>query len=85
MTRIEAARRRLQLARYAITVSAVALFAVVGAAVRASHPATQTSSQPATAASSTSTSDQSFFSGGDDGYSVGPSGSAQPSIQSSGS
>jgi hypothetical protein len=88
MTRIEAARHRLRIARYAIAASALGLFAVLGAAVRASHPATHAGSpsSAATSAAAATSSDDSFFSGGDDGgYSVGPAGSAQPSIQSSGS
>jgi hypothetical protein len=87
MTRIEAARRRLRIARYAIGVTAAAAFAGFAAVARTSHPATHAATTPATASvqqQEPSDSDSGSFSdgGGSDGYSIGPSGSASPQLQS---
>ena len=86
MTRIEAARHRLRIARYAIGIGAAAALAAFAAAARVSHPATHQGSSPQTASTQAATSDDGFFSS-DDGSSasVGPSGSAAPQIQSGGS
>ena len=89
MSRIEAARRQAKIARGAIGVAALSLLAIFGAAARNSHPGTSSRSQSQTSSPSvavTSEDDSSGFFGDDDGSSsIGPSGSAAPSIQSGGS
>ena len=87
MSRIEEARRNVKIARGAIGVAALSLLAIFGAAARTSHPGTHSRSQSQTSSSATATSedDSSSFFGYDDDYSIGPSGSASPSIQSGGS
>ncbi|HET7450156.1 MAG TPA: hypothetical protein VFJ78_06130 [Gaiellaceae bacterium] len=87
MSRIEAARRNIKIARGAIGVAALSLLAIFGAAARASHPGTQSRSQSQTSSSAVTASedDSSTFFGLDDGSSIGPSGSAAPSIQTGGS
>lgn len=88
MTRLEAARRRLRIARFGIGVAAVSLFAAFGVVVRNAHPGARSSSIPASSSSvATATEDDSFgfFGSDDDSSSIGPSGSATPSIQSGGS
>ena len=81
MTRIEAARRNLRIARYTIAIGAAAALAAFAAAARQSHPATRSSATVAPAAQ------QPVVVETDDGasYSIGPSGSAAPQIQSGGS
>lgn len=88
MSRIEAARRNVKIARGAIGVAALSLLAVFGAAARSSHPGTHSRSQSQSSSSSVATAsedDSSGFFGYDDGSSIGPSGSAAPSVQSGGS
>ena len=80
MTRMEAARRRLTIARYAIGVSAVSLFAVLGFVARAEPPGAASTPQVVT-----SDSTSSFFQDDSTPSYVGPAGSATPSIQSGGS
>ena len=89
MTRIERARRRVSIARFAIGITTAAALAGFAAVARASHPGTSHASQQtsATATSSATASDDtgSFF--GDDSSSgstssIGPSGSVAPQIQS---
>jgi hypothetical protein len=88
MTRIEKARRRVTIARYAIGISAAAALAGFAAVARATHPGTaQRVTSSRTTVTTTSSYDESssaFF--GDDGYgsssNIGPSGSAQPQVQS---
>ena len=87
MTRIEKARRRVTVARYAIGITAAVALGGFAAVARVSHPGTAPRVAAArTTVTSTSASDDSgsFFFGQDDGsYSnIGPSGSAQPQVQS---
>ena len=86
MSRIEKSRRRVTIARYAIGITAAVALAGFAAAARAAHPGT---AQRVAAARSTVTttssydeSDSSFFGDDDSGSSIGPSGSAQPRVQS---
>ena len=88
MTRIEKARRRVTVARYAIGITAAAALAGFAAVARSTHPGT---AQRVTAARTTVTSTSSYddssstFFGDDDSGSysnIGPSGSAQPQVQS---
>ena len=88
MSRIEAARRNVKVARGAIGVAALSLLAIFGAAARSAHPATHSRSQSQSSSNSVTASqdDSSSFFGYDGGSSsIGPSGSAAPSIQSGGS
>jgi hypothetical protein len=86
MTRIEAARLRLRIARYVIGIGAAASLAAFAAAARVSHPATHHASSPQATSTQPATSDDGFFSGDDDSSaSIGPSGSVAPQIQSGGS
>jgi len=88
MSRIEEARRNVRIARGVIGVAALSLLAIFGAAARSAHPGTHSRSQSQTTsanATATSEDDSSSFFDSDDGYSIGPSGSAAPSIQSGGS
>ncbi len=88
MSRIEKARRRVTVARYAIGISAAVALGGFAAVARISHPGTaQRLTTARTSVAATSSYDDSsatFF--GDDGsgsYSnIGPSGSAQPQVQS---
>jgi hypothetical protein len=85
MTRIEAARRKVRIAKVAVGITAAAGLAVFAGLARAAHPGTHASSA---ATSATSSSQQSSF--GDDyfgsgGSTIGPSGSASPQLQSGGS
>jgi hypothetical protein len=88
MTRIEKARRRVTIARYAIGISAAVALGGFAAVARISHPGTaQRLTTARTSVAATSSYDDSgstFF--GDDAsgsYSnIGPSGSAQPQVQS---
>jgi len=87
MTRIEKARRRVTFARYAIGITAAVALGGFAAVARVTHPGTAPRVAAArTTVTSTSASDDSgsFFFGQDDGsYSnIGPSGSAQPQVQS---
>jgi hypothetical protein len=85
MTRIEQARRRLGIARYAMGVGAAAALAAFAAVARVSHPGTHNAASTGTSArASASTSDDSFFGGDDYGSSsdIGPAGSAGAQVQS---
>jgi hypothetical protein len=88
MTRIEKARRRVTVARYAIGITAAAALAGFAAVARSTHPGTAqrvaTARTTVTTTSSYDESDSSFFDDDDSGsYSnIGPSGSAQPQVQS---
>ena len=88
MTRIEKARRRVTFARYAIGITAAAALAAFAAVARSTHPGTAqrvaTARTTVTTTSSYDESDSSFFEDDDSGsYSnIGPSGSAQPQVQS---
>ena len=87
MTRIEEARRRVTVARYAIGITAAAALAGFAAVARVTHPGTaQRVATARTTVTTTSTSDDSnsTFFGYDSGSSsnLGPSGSAQPQVQS---
>ena len=89
MTRIERARRRVTVARYAIGITAAAALAGFAAVARATHPGTaQRVTSARTSVTSTSSSyddSNSYFFGGDDSGSssnIGPSGSAEPQVQS---
>jgi hypothetical protein len=84
MTRIQAARTRVTVARYVIGVSAAAALAAFAAVARVSHPATHsTRTQSAsTSSSSTASEDDSFFGDDDSSSFIGPSGSATPQVQS---
>ena len=80
-TRIQTARRRLQVARYSIGATALAAFAAFGFAVRDAHPATKA---PSSAAASTNVAGSSTTFSGSASISPAPQ-SFAPSIQSSGS
>ena len=85
MTRIEAARRRVTIARYAIGITAAASLAAFAAVARVSHPGTShaTGSSRATArAASTASQDDSFFTDDNSTSSIGPSGGASAQVQS---
>jgi hypothetical protein len=86
MTRIERARRRVTVSRYAIGITAAVAFAGFAAVARATHPGTaQRVTTARTSVTSTSSYDDSssYFYGGDDSSSnIGPSGSAEPQVQS---
>jgi hypothetical protein len=82
MSRIEKARRRVTVARYVIGITAAGALAGFAAVARSTHPGT--AQRVATArASVTTTSSSSFFEDDSGSYSnIGPSGSAQPQVQS---
>jgi hypothetical protein len=88
MTRIEKARRRVTFAQYAIGITAAAALAGFAAVARAAHPGTAQRITSARTSVTTTTSSyddsSSFFFGDDSGSSsdIGPSGSAQPQVQS---
>jgi hypothetical protein len=88
MTRIERARRRVTVARYAIGITAAAALAGFAAVARATHPGTAqrvTSARTTVTTTSGYDDSSSTFFGGDDAGStsnIGPSGSAQPQVQS---
>ncbi|HST15956.1 MAG TPA: hypothetical protein VLJ44_13995 [Gaiellaceae bacterium] len=85
MTRIEKARRRVTVARYAIGITAAVALGGFAAAARATHPGTaQRVVARTTVTTTTSDDSNSYFFGDDSGsYSnIGPSGSAQPQVQS---
>jgi hypothetical protein len=83
MTRIEKARRRVTVARYAIGITAAAALAGFAAVARATHPGT---AQRVTSArtSVTTASSNTYFFDDDSGSSsnIGPAGGAQPQVQS---
>ena len=83
LSRLSLARRNVRIARYAIGMTAAAALAAFAAAARASHPGSHARVRAGAATSTASASDQSttgtYF--GDDGYSIGPSGSAAPQVQ----
>jgi hypothetical protein len=89
MSRIEKARRRVTVARYAIGITAAAALAGFAAVARSTHPGTAqrvttARTSVATTSSYDDSSSSSFF-GGDDSESysnIGPSGSSQPQVQS---
>ena len=82
MSRIEKARRRVVVARYAIGITAAAALAGFAAVARSTHPGT--AQRVTSARASVTTASSSSFFGDDSGsYSnIGPSGSAQAQIQS---
>lgn len=89
MTRIERARRRVSIARFAIGITTAAALAGFAAVARVSHPGTshtsQASSSAATSSATASDNSGSFF--GNDSSSgstssIGPSGSVAPQVQS---
>jgi hypothetical protein len=87
MTRIEKARRRVTVARYAIGITAAVALAGFAAAARATHPGTAprvSSAKTAVATGSSYDDSSSSFYGDDPGSSsnIGPSGSALPQVQS---
>jgi hypothetical protein len=87
MSRIEKARRRVTVARYAIGITAAAALAGFAAVARSTHPGTApraaTARTAVTTTSSSTYDDSSSFFGDDYGSSnIGPSGSAQPQVQS---
>ena len=87
MSRIEKARRRVTVARYAIGITAAAALAGFAAVARASHPGTaQRVTGARTSVTSTSSSyedsNSSFFGNDDSSSNIGPAGSAQPQVQS---
>lgn len=88
MTRIEQARRRVSIARYAIGISAAVALAGFAAVARVAHPGTTqrvTSARASVSSASTYDDSGSSFFGGDDfgsSSNIGPSGSAQPQVQS---
>jgi hypothetical protein len=85
MSRIEQARRRVTVTRYAIGIASAAALAVFAAVARTSHPGTHSSSTAIANVTTASTSDDSTFYGSDDSGSfsnIGPSGSATPQVQS---
>ena len=91
MTRIEAARRTIRVARYAIGAVVAAAFAGLGVAARVAHPGAHSHGTTAQAVSagqlqppqSFQEAEQSFQSGG---ASIAPSSpSVAPAVQSSGS
>jgi hypothetical protein len=81
---MEHAKRRLRVARYAITAVAVSAFAAFGIAARASHPATHHTTSTSTAVTSddSASSDDFFGSGGSSSF---DNSGGVPSIQSGGS
>jgi hypothetical protein len=84
-SRFSSARRNVRIARYAIGVTAAAALAAFAAAARASHPGSHQRVRAGDATSALPASDQSStgtYFGGDDGYSIGPSGSASPQVHS---
>jgi hypothetical protein len=84
MTRLEAARGRLRIARYAIGVAAAGAFAVFGVHARAAHPATRTDGNTPSSTAPSEDAETSTFSWGGSA-SISPSGGGTPSIQSTGS
>ncbi|HEY2778864.1 MAG TPA: hypothetical protein VGI77_13285 [Gaiellaceae bacterium] len=86
MSRIEKARRRVTVARYAIGITAAAALAGFAAVARSTHPGTaQRVAVARTSATTTSSSyddSSSFFGDDNSGSNIGPSGSAQPQVQS---
>jgi hypothetical protein len=81
MTRIERARRRVAVARYAIGGSALAAFALFVAAARASHPGTHHARRTNGVPAATSSDESSAFFDGSSSA-IGPAGSALPQVQS---
>lgn len=86
MTRIERARRRVVVTRYAIGIASAAALAAFAAVARSSHPGTHSATTGRTTVTrTTSYDDDSSFYGEDDSGSssnIGPSGSAAPQVQS---
>ena len=84
MTRIQQARRRVTIARYALGVTAAAALAAFAAVARASHPGTHSAprvTRPSASSMADDYGDTSFF-GDDSGAAIGPPGSAAPQVQS---
>jgi hypothetical protein len=87
MSRIEHARRRVVVTRYAIGLTAAVALAGFAAVARVTHPATAQRATSARASVTTTSSyddSSSFFAADGSGSSsnIGPSGSAQPQVQS---
>jgi len=86
MSRIEKARRRVTLARYAIGITAAVALGGFAAVARVTHPGTapRVATARATVSTTSTSDDSSSFFGDDSGsYSnIGPSGSAEPQVQS---
>ncbi|HVU76765.1 MAG TPA: hypothetical protein VHC67_04225 [Gaiellaceae bacterium] len=83
MTRIEAARRKVRVARTAAGVSAAAGLVLFAGLARASHPGTHHTTVANDASAQAELGDSRSFDDDDDSYSyLGPSGSAAPQIQS---
>ena len=86
-SRMQLARRRLEIARYAIGAVALSAFAAFGFVVRDAHPATHSNAATAVTSStstSSSTGDSSTFFGRGASISPAPQTSTPP-VQSSGS
>jgi hypothetical protein len=82
-SRVEAARRRVRIARYSIGALATAAFGLFGLAARDAHPATHGTGTTARNVTQRQQRDDSFsFNGG--GF-ISPSTSDSPSIESGGS
>jgi hypothetical protein len=87
VSRIETARRKLRIARYAIGITAATALAAFAAVARSSHPATHgttTAASPAAATSGQDSNESSGFfgNGGDDQSSIAPSSGSTPQVQS---
>jgi hypothetical protein len=83
-SRMQLARRRLQLARYSIGAVAITAFAAFGFVVRDAHPATHSSSSVASSTATATSDDSSSTFGGSASISPAPQTFA-PQVQSSGS
>ena len=84
-SRIEAAHRRVRIARYSIGAMTAVAFPLIGIAVRDAHPATHTGSTPVVSTGATAQQQQDDSFSFDGGGSISPSTSSAPTIQSSGS
>jgi hypothetical protein len=82
-SRIEVARRRLQVARYSIGAIALSAFGAFAFAVRDAHPATHTGTTSASSIATTTTDASTTF-GGSASISPAPQ-AAAPQVESSGS
>jgi len=87
LSRIDMARRKSRIARYAIGVSAAVALAAFAAAARATHPGSHTTRVRAgeAAASTSSYGDSHTYGYFEGGSSIGPSGGASSQLQSGGS
>jgi hypothetical protein len=86
-SRMEAARRRIRIARYSIGALATAALAMIGLAARSSHPATAHARSSSNAVTRTARADDTQEEGFsfDGGGFISPSTSDTPTIQSGGS